>query len=194
MKKETLTREKIKQELLLSLYSDIKKILIHFLIFLLPASAIVYLGFKLISFDFSIFLACLPISCVLIICFAYIIRAVILYRYIYLVKTDNFRIETDECVDKKEIYARWDYYGFKKLISAYNHYYFDKLNYHLFFMVNGDYCIKRNKNYVCSEMYTMEAKGVYRYAEVGDEFYLAVVNKNTILLVYNTKLFDFKEN
>ncbi len=51
-------------------------------------------------------------------------------------------------------------------------------------------------NYKWSKMYAMSNQGIYNYAHIDDEFYLVLLNekKSQIILIYNKKLFDFKEN
>lgn len=54
------------------------------------------------------------------------------------------------------------------------------------------YYIPEGKLYRWSNKYSMEHWAVYRWAEIGDEFYL-VTAKNKILYVYNTKHFELKD-
>ena len=60
------------------------------------------------------------------------------------------------------------------------------------FKCYGTFRIPKGVNYQESKMYSMDAKGVYNYSVVGDEFYLVVID-NKILYVYNTKLFELQE-
>ncbi len=59
------------------------------------------------------------------------------------------------------------------------------------FKCYGTFRIPKGTNYQESKMYSMDAKGVYNYSVVGDEFYLVVID-NKILYVYNTKLFELQ--
>ena len=42
----------------------------------------------------------------------------------------------------------------------------------------------------------MSNQGIYNYSHIDDDFYLVFSNdkKNNLLLIYNKKLFDLKEN
>lgn len=52
-----------------------------------------------------------------------------------------------------------------------------------------------NENYKWSKMYAMSNQGIYNYSQIDDDFYLVFSNekKNNLILIYNKKLFDFKE-
>lgn len=52
-----------------------------------------------------------------------------------------------------------------------------------------------NRHYKWSEMYNMSAQGIYNYSKIDDDFYLVFSNekKRNLLLIYNKKLFDFKD-
>lgn len=66
--------------------------------------------------------------------------------------------------------------------------------YYLYFSQYGEYCIP-DKNYEWSKVYPLSKEGVFRLSKCGDEFYLVLSKKHTgkILMVYNTKLFDFED-
>ena len=53
-----------------------------------------------------------------------------------------------------------------------------------------------NRHYKWSKMYNMSNQGIYNYSHIDDDFYLVFSNdkKNNLLLIYNKKLFDLKEN
>ena len=53
-----------------------------------------------------------------------------------------------------------------------------------------------NRHYKWSKMYNMSDQGIYNYSHIDDDFYLVFSNdkKNNLLLIYNKKLFDLKEN
>lgn len=52
------------------------------------------------------------------------------------------------------------------------------------------------KNYNWSKMYSMSNEGIYNYSHTDDDFYLVLSGgkKPHILLIYNKKLFELKEN
>lgn len=53
-----------------------------------------------------------------------------------------------------------------------------------------------DNNYKWSKMYAMSNQGIYNYSQIDDDFYLVFSNekKNKLLLIYNKKLFELKEN
>lgn len=55
-----------------------------------------------------------------------------------------------------------------------------------------EYYIPEGKLYRWSNKYRMEHWAVYRWSEIGDEFYLVVAN-NKVLYAYNTKFFELQE-
>lgn len=69
--------------------------------------------------------------------------------------------------------------------------------YHLHFSGYGEFVTAdREEHYEWSTVLgPMSGKGVYLTSHCGDEFYLVISEPNTgkILRVYNTNLFDFKE-
>lgn len=64
--------------------------------------------------------------------------------------------------------------------------------YRLQFTSYGEYLIPEGKNYKWSEKHCMDAKSVYDYSIIGDEFYVVVIN-NTICYAYNKKLFELEK-
>lgn len=53
-----------------------------------------------------------------------------------------------------------------------------------------------NNHYKWSKMYNMSNHGIYNYSRIDDDFYLVFSNdkKNNLLLIYNKKLFEFKDD
>ena len=62
----------------------------------------------------------------------------------------------------------------------------------LCFAKHKDYYLPEGKLYRWSEKYKMDHWAVYRWAEIGDEFYVVTI-KGKVAYVYNTKHFEFKE-
>lgn len=68
------------------------------------------------------------------------------------------------------------------------------------FAKSGSYRLRHkdytNENYKWSKMHNMSNKGIYNSPQIDDEFYLVFLNekKNNLLLIYNKKLFELKEN
>lgn len=53
-----------------------------------------------------------------------------------------------------------------------------------------------DNNYKWSKIYAMSNQGIYNYSQIDDDFYLVFSNekKNNLILIYNKKLFELKEN
>lgn len=66
--------------------------------------------------------------------------------------------------------------------------------YLLYFSGFGEYAIV-DEHYKWSKMYAMSVESVYNSANCGDEFYLVLTKAHTgkILMIYNCKMFEFKE-
>jgi len=62
----------------------------------------------------------------------------------------------------------------------------------LSFAKHKDFYLPEGKLYRWSDKYRMEDWAVYRWAEVGDEFYLIIIDKK-VRYVYNAKHFELKE-
>ena len=73
-----------------------------------------------------------------------------------------------------------------------------KVYYSFHFAKFGEYRLNAQShecnNYKWSKMYAMSDRGIYNYSQLDDEFYLVLSNnkKPQILLIYNKKLFEFK--
>ena len=61
------------------------------------------------------------------------------------------------------------------------------------FKCYGWYRIPYGENYSWSSKHNMMESSVYNCSNIGDEFYIVSFNKKKIALVYNTKLFEFKD-
>ena len=105
------------------------------------------------------------------------------YKDYNTIKKDLFKIVTDTLISSEE---KATYIGSAFAASF-------SRPYTLNFASYGQYCILNGENYSSSELYTMNDKGVFNYSTVGDIFYLILDNKNRILLVYNTKLFELSD-
>lgn len=186
MQKEILTKEKIKKELRACLLCDIKEFLLFELISLPALILITYLFFN-IKHSVPNFIIFFPLTYVFLVLFFCTITLIKLYHYLKAVKNKNFEIEIDLCLQTKEIHDRWGLYALKNHIWVYK-----RRNYRIFFKNHGEYAIRSGKNYLCSDMYEMDEKSVYNYTNEGDKFYLILLKKKVILLVYNTKLFELK--
>ncbi|MBR6502175.1 MAG: hypothetical protein IKT42_01920 [Clostridia bacterium] len=101
-------------------------------------------------------------------------------------KKKNYNIETDTVVDKKNTAGEY-YYPFKPKVNAL---FFDTPNI-FYFSKYKKHRIPKGKSYSFSQSYCMNSDGIYRSTNIGDEFYLIVLNKK-ILQIYNKKFFDIK--
>ena len=65
---------------------------------------------------------------------------------------------------------------------------------YLYFSVFRAFELPTNKRfYEWSDVYEMSANGVKLYSSAGDTFYIVTTDGKTPLMVYNTKLFEYKE-
>lgn len=140
--------------------------------------------------------------------FSYLVHSIYKFAsYLYCVKNKKFDIVTD-----KLVYSEKDG-GHKFHITEYEHenipdyripYVFlypqfamhtNKNAHYLFrlqFAKHKNYFLPEGKLYRWSDKYRMEHWAVYRWAEVGDDFYL-ITFKGKVLYVYNTKHFELKD-
>ena len=64
--------------------------------------------------------------------------------------------------------------------------------YELCFYPYNNYSIPARKHYKWSKEHSMSEKDLFKTSEIGDEFVLVTQSKKDILLVYNTKFFEYK--
>ena len=183
MKKDIITKERIKQDYQKQFSSSIRMVIVIPIILILLIALIVFL-FSLLEFN-AMFLTLeiivlLPAVFGCYICVASLIDA---YKDLDTVKSESFRIVTDTLIgiDEKAVYA-----GSAFFATLFNH------PYTLIFDSFGKYFI-HGENYSSSELYAMNDKGVYTHAIVGDTYYLVIGSKNKVLAVYNTKMFELAE-
>lgn len=141
-------------------------------------------------------------------CYAYLIYSIYKFAlYIFMIRKNKFEIVLD-----KLVYSERDG-GHKINITEYELEYLpdhripyvflhpkfamytNKKAHYLFrlqFAKHKNFYIPEGKLYRWSDKYRMEHWAVYRWAEIGDEFYLITVN-GKVLYVYNTKHFELQE-
>lgn len=178
MQKEILTKEKIEQEVA-KRYINIKPqaallILVGFL-----CAAIILAIHSLQDFRINIPLICLFVLVVFLIYIGFW-TLFDSFKKRKMMNNGNFYITTDKVYNTKKKY-----------------HYFSRhrpVDYFLYFEKHGEYIIPMS-NYECSEMFSMSDTGLYRYSEIGDEFYLIMAEgkKEQILLVYNKKMFELQK-
>lgn len=66
-------------------------------------------------------------------------------------------------------------------------------SYYLYFDGFGKYHLMNTTYYRWSQSYAMGIRGMMTYATPGDTYYIVTRDHKTILYVYNTKLFEYKE-
>ena len=122
----------------------------------------------------------LPVSLLLFFLFTFAhIYSFKKYRAVFQKK---FEIKTDKLVHKED-----------QIISPPGRIYKKSRPCSLQFSKYGDYSIYSGTNYHSSKHYKMWYDELFRSSKIGDEFYLAVDDKNNILIVYNTKFFNLQE-
>ena len=144
----------------------------------------------------------------ILICFGYLVHSIYKFAsFLYCAKKKKFDIVMD-----KLVYSEKDG-GHKFYITEYEHenipdhripYVFlypqlamhtNKDAHYLFrlqFAKHKNYFLPEGKLYRWSDKYRMEHWAVFRWAEVGDDFYL-ITFKGKVLYVYNTKHFELKD-
>ena len=143
-----------------------------------------------------------------IVCLGYLVHSIYKFAsFLYCAKKNKFDIVTD-----KLVYSEKDG-GHKYHITDYEREYrpdhripyvflYPQLAMHtnkkalyvfrLQFAKHKNYYLPEGKLYRWSDKYRMEHWAVFRWAEVGDDFYL-VTFKGKVLYVYNTKHFELKD-
>lgn len=132
-------------------------------------------------------------SCYFIIGY-YVKEIIVLTKNRKLILNGDFNVTTEKIVNTfpKERYNKFLVLGlFINPVLAF--YIIEHKPYRLVFSGFGEYKILNGKYYTSSDIYEMTEKGVYNRAATGDLHYLVVCGKN-IALVYNTKMFEYKEN
>lgn len=183
MKKDILTIQKIKSDYRKLFYSSIKTVILMPIILVLLITLIIYLFSCLQNKNLFLLLEILIISPPIFMCYICLATIFETYKDYNTIKKDLFKIVTDTLISSEE---KATYIGSAFAASF-------SRPYTLNFASYGQYCILNGENYSSSELYTMNDKGVFNYSTVGDIFYLILDNKNRILLVYNTKLFELSD-
>lgn len=175
MQKEILTRDIIKQEFRKQQIWNAKGALIAFILSIALLCFMLYLFFiNLINGVESLFMIAVSLFLVFVCCFA-------LYKTVknsLLADKDKFYITKDKLIRTEE-----------KIVGR-------RLNrpYGLYFASYGLYSVLIWKHhYSWSKLYHMSDDGIYNTALLGDEYYLVIAEEKNILLAYNTKLFELKD-
>lgn len=215
IRKEILTRDVVKKELKV-IYSFNLFIQIIFTVAMLGFFALLlYLAFsEILSFkslnyadigEKLIKVICVVMSVVFVAFAVYFICSVCKFiSNLIAICKNNFEITTDKLVDKKEKRRKGEYSLDELELPEYRiplllnndiicAVYFEKryvVN-KLCFSKYKWFEIPEGKLYRWSEKYKMEHWAVYRWAEIGDEFYVVTI-KGKVVYVYNTKHFELQ--
>lgn len=203
MRKEPLTRKKIRTEIIRYALKQISSSLLNFVIVI---SCVAILLFLLLSFfsqlkhshfsgikngigiDSNTYIIFFVIKIVMaivvivsLICiisfFSMLTKSLAIIRY---ANSDKFNIITDKLIRyEQERYERNWHFGYKWIHKPYT----------LIFETYGAYPIITRKNYKWSGIYQMTDQKLFNNCNIGDEFYL-VTMKDKILVVFNSVFFE----
>ncbi len=173
-RKETLTAKIIKKELI----ANKKGIIIALAVGVLILIPYIWLSFYTFSLIYK------PVVWV----FAAILFAILFLSLalplikssisLFAILSNKYKISKDVLVDYEE----------KEYVQVVRRLRYQK-TYHFHFQKYGEYVIPA-ENHKWSQMFSMRAEAVYRYAEKGETYFVVRIGK-TIELVYNTRFFEF---
>ena len=205
-RKEILTREKIKNELLkIYKYNISLRMLLTLVFSLLPLLILVCVKFPIYDINDGISTVAISVSYILLsLLLIYLVWSSIKFLcLISKINSNQFEILLDKLVNKQESkYYKHQcaHYGYEQVnyvpnyrkprvsIFAFENWQFFVLSFQKF----QKFLIPVGKLYRWSDKFRMEDWAVYRWADIGDEFYV-VTAKNKPLYVYNTKHFELKD-
>lgn len=178
VKKESITLDSIKNNIkMLCKYNVFYNLLFSVIITGLLSPILFFVREKGITFVFIIVLL------LALFYFGYNLYAHI--KIFIAINKGNYKIETDKLVQKNHISAE-RYTPFKPNLNLIadtpNVFYFSKYK---------KYRIPTGENYSFSQKYCMNSDGIYRLSDIGDEFYLVIIN-DKIICAYNKKLFEIE--
>ncbi len=166
--KETLTREDIRKDLLNYPATNHMPTIITLIV--LDGLLIVLSSF------FSVLLTSVGLLFGVFIVFRFIVEMVRLMRYVVAYRKDNFIVTKDVSV----YYDQDPRQGRSDLSFCFAAFGFFRFSIY-------------KKFYKWSKLYCLDAEGMRMYSEVGDTFYIVTADGKHPLMVYNTKLFEYKE-
>lgn len=176
--KEILTKETIRKELL----RDYRMGAIQLLILIPPCVLILWAIRYFASFLNEIWYNIIFYGLLSLFAVAYIQGVVTLIIAIFRIHNDKIEIFTDKLMgleDAADSFCKNTRRAFR---------------YTLYFVSGYKYEIPKGIHYTWSSIYEMEDHGVFRSSDVGDLFYLISMDRKTILLAYNTKMFEYCES
>ncbi len=171
MKKEKLTVDRIKEDFAILFKRQMKIVF-----YMIPDFAVIVLGVWLIlsigdlsDIDFIIWVGLAIAFAVLVLTIRF---AAIWIKYKRIILKNEFKMMSDLLSNKRNTFTARP-----------------KQIYKLDFLYSGTYSIPFGKNNASSDEMTTTQKGIYNYAQIGDEYYLVMCGKD-IVLAYNSKLFE----
>ncbi len=209
-RKETLTREIIKKELKeIYVYNSLIQILLFGafcgtlgLVFFLLTNSIDMSKYADIGKKIIIIVGVVATIFFAVFAFFLLQSICILVSRLIAICKNNFKIVIDKLADKKEERRKGEYSIDEMELPEYRIpiVFYDAIrDYQRTYILNKLcfskykwFIIPEGKLYRWSDKYRMEHWAVYRWAEIGDEFYLITVNEK-LLYVYNTKHFELQE-
>ncbi len=179
MKKEILTKEKMKSDILPLLLGDIAGSVVAY-IFLLLIGTFVILFLR--SINVTVKIGFILLILLIVLTTAFLLCLTYLLILIYKVHKLGFIIKTDTLVGKKEGGGHPGTTGW----TGYRPY---ALN----FAVCHKFNIPAKMNYKWSLLYSMDEKGIFNSSNLNDQFILVSLNGKKIIMAYNLKMFDFQK-
>lgn len=182
-RKETLTKEDIKKDILPLLLREIAGIVIAYILLLIIGLLTDWL-FVTLHIPFRI-------TFILFVILTVITIPILLYIFIQIYKTCKFKfvIDQDFLVDKKDR-VEIDIMDILEIIGILGEY---RRPYMLQFARCGKFAIWLRWNYKWSSLYTMNDEELFHSSQLKDDFLLISLNGKHIDMAYNLRLFDFKE-
>ena len=176
-KKEVVTHERILQDYNNKMRSFLKPVITLFVVILCLSIPAVYASFS--NFNFSSFLLIGEIALLAFLCIAALVKEIKEYQNI---ENGCFSVVTDELIRKQE---QERYYT--RFLSTFSK------SAKLEFYAYGTYTPDANYTSHTSDRFAVSDVDNYFTSSVGDKFFLVINKKSHILLVYNTKLFEYHE-
>ena len=180
MQKEVLTKEIIKNELTKHFTKVLRNFLLLLPVYILGCMLMVFaLGMLVNVFASDKMIAnVIEVIISIILGIVYILEVFNSLKNFLKIKKGEFELVNDWVVDKLP----------KRRGGKYQHYRPNTL----IFARNKKYGIPEGLNYEWSQLYSMSDDGVYRCAEINDDFYVIIVGKKKNVLAYNKKMFELK--
>lgn len=177
IEKEIITTENIINDYKKIFLSTIKKLII-LLSFMLPLS-ILFVYLSVISTkELKIAFTITSFTFLLVLCTIFGLLMV-KYKNFKFITKQNFKIEVGTLAEKNELSLGRPCLPSEVKVLTFGKY--------------SEFVLPKGVYYSFSKHFAMREDEVFRTAKLEDEFYLVTDDKNEILMVYNTKFFEFQE-